>query len=248
VEVLSREIPQIQRIVESGLTLYSNVCDANVWRKLKADIKYEIDLTSHHLAQILTITENENLEHFCLFGFYIDYGLRRAEAIGGDQKGNRLPGIMIEDIKWNDGYVWLTGKGYARTPDKPWRKAWESIPISPLLLRRLKEFVGPRTSGKVFQISHQTPNNWMHKYARMIGIEDWARAHPHRIRHWFHGIMSKRLGVPISGQPLNQFEFYDIERHDRTPLGVIARYVPATPLDRRRAIVQTVLREEGIPL
>ena len=47
---------------------------------------------------------------------------------------------------------------------------------------------------------------------------------------------------------MNQFEFYDIERHDRTPLGVIARYVPATPLDRRRAIVQTVLTEERIPL
>jgi len=60
--------------------------------------------------------------------------------------------------------------------------------------------------------------------------------------------MAKRLGVPISGQPLNQFEFYDIERHDRTPLGVISRYVPATPLDRRRAIVETVLLEEGIPL
>ena len=65
--------------------------------------KHEIDLTSRNLAQILTITEKENLEHFCLFGFYIDYGLRRAEAIGGDQKGNHLPGIMIEDIKWNDG-------------------------------------------------------------------------------------------------------------------------------------------------
>jgi len=189
--------------------------------------KHEIDLTSRNLAQILTITEKENLEHFCLFGFYIDYGLRRAEAIGGDQKGNHLPGIMIEDIR---------------------RKAWESIPISPVLLSRLKEFVGPRRSGKVFQISHQTPNNLLHKYARMIGIEDWACAHPHRIRHWFHGIMAKRLGVPISGQPLNQFEFYDIERHDRTPLGVIARYVPATALDRRRAIVQTVLAEEGIPL
>jgi integrase len=155
---------------------------------------------------------------------------------------------MIEDIKWNDAYVWLTGKGYGPTPDKPWRKSWESIPVSPILLARLKEFVGRRRTGKLFQISHQTPNNLMHKYARMIGIEDWPLAHPHRIRHWFHGIMSRRLGVPISGQPLNQFEFYDIERHDRTPLGVISRYVPATPLDRRRTIVQAVLAEEGIPL
>ena len=109
---------------------------------MKREPKREIDITSHNLAQILTIAEKENLEHFCLFGFYADYGLRRAEAIGGDQIGNNLPGIMIEDIKWNDGYVWITGKGYAPTPDKPWRKAWESIPISPLLLSRLKEFVG----------------------------------------------------------------------------------------------------------
>ncbi|OLD56269.1 hypothetical protein AUI46_01630 [archaeon 13_1_40CM_2_52_13] len=211
-------------------------------------MKYEIDLTSRQLAEILAITEKVNLEHFCLFGLYVDYGLRRAEPIGGDQKGNNLPGIMIEDIRWNDGYVWLTGKGYGPTPDKPWRKSWDSIPLSPRLLARLKEFVGSRENGKVFQMSHHTPNNLLHKYAKMIGIEDWARAHPHRIRHWFHGIMSKRLGVPISGQPLNQFEFYDIERHDRTPLGVIARYVPATPLDRRRSIVQTVLGEECIPL
>jgi integrase len=212
------------------------------------DLKHEIDLTSAQLGRILALAEKEDLEHFCLFGLYTDYGLRRAEPIGGDQKGNRLPGIMIEDIKWNDAYVWLTGKGYGPTPDKPWRKSWESIPVSPILLARLKEFVGRRRTGKLFQISHQTPNNLMHKYARMIGIEDWPLAHPHRIRHWFHGIMSRRLGVPISGQPLNQFEFYDIERHDRTPLGVISRYVPATPLDRRRTIVQAVLAEEGIPL
>src|SRR5438309_11139623 len=87
----------------------------------------------------------------------------------------------------------------------------------------------------------------MDKYAKRIGVEDWSCAHPHRIRHWFHGIMSNRLGVPISGQPLNQFEFYDIERHDRTPLGVIARYVPATPLDRRPSILQTALAEKCIP-
>ena len=211
-------------------------------------MKHEIDFTSQHLAGILDLAEKEKLEHFCLFGLYVSYGLRRAEPIGGDQKGNQLPGIMIEDIKWNDGYVWLTGKGYAPTTDKPWRRSWESIPISQLLLAHLKEFVGSRASGKLFQMSHQTPNNLVHKYAKMVGIEDWLLAHPHRIRHWFHGIMSKRLGVPISGQPLNQFEFYDIERHDRTPLGVIARYVPATPLDRRRAIVETVLAEEGIPL
>ena len=107
-EILSREIHQIQSVVKPGLTLYPKVCDANAWRKLKRGPKHEIDLTSHHLAQILAITEKENLEHFCLFGFYTDYGLRRAEAIGGDQKGNNLPGIMIEDIKWNDGYVWIT--------------------------------------------------------------------------------------------------------------------------------------------
>jgi integrase len=208
----------------------------------------EIDLTSEQLTRILRLAEEESLENFCLFGLYVSYGLRRAEAIGGDQKGNSLPGIMMENIRWNDGYVWLTGKGYGPTTDKPWRRSWESIPICPRLLARMKEFAEGREKGKMFEMSHQTPNNILHKYARMIGIEDWTRAHPHRIRHWFHGIMSKRLGVSISGQPLNQFEFYDIERHDRTPLGVIARYVPATPLDRRRAIVQTVLREEGIPI
>lgn len=211
------------------------------------ELKREIDFTSPQLARILGLAEKESLEHYCVLGLYVNYGLRRAEPIGGDQKGNTLPGIMIENIRWNDRYLWMTGKGYsAPTPTKPWRKSWESIPVSPVLLSRLEELAGKRETGRLFQMSHNTPNNIVHKYAMEIGLDDWQQAHPHRIRHWFHGIMSKRLSVVVAGQPLNPFEFYDIERHDRTPLGVIARYVPATPLERRREIVRIVMGEEGI--
>jgi integrase len=215
-------------------------------------LKEEKDLSSEHVRTVLELCRQYPRD-FCLFGLYVNYGLRRGEVIGGDQPTNKsLPGVLIENIRWNEGYSRLIGKGYSM-PDfdnqtHRWREAWKTFPIQKGLLETIKEYTASRSTGRLLELSHQTPNDLIVKYAQAADIDDAEQLHPHRIRHWFHGVMAGRLSTEIDGKPFTPFELYDLTRHDRTPLGVIARYIPATPLERRRAIIGEIFRQEKIPL
>jgi integrase/recombinase XerC len=101
------------------------------------------------------------------------YSMRVGEVVGR----NRLRGIRVCDLRENG--VRVLGKGTLEV----------DIPIPKRVMRELRGYVSGNgylhSTDRIFPISEQTVEVSIKRYARRVGITDYRRVTPHRLRAFF---------------------------------------------------------------
>jgi len=85
------------------------------------------------------------------------------------------PGMRIEDLS-EDG-IFLRRKG----------EEGEKRPLSPELVRELRECIGKRTEGKIFNITGDRVNQITKEYAKEARLSDWKKIRPHMFDDFYEG-------------------------------------------------------------
>jgi integrase len=164
--------------------------------------KVEIDLSDDQVMRMLLAAEKTSFRDFlflCLIGAGTEgkagRGLRIGEVVGVKKttkyeawkdptdhslgkewrlSQTDLPGIYVGDLR--DGSVWLKRKGGAVV----------QIQIPLWLYEKIALYSrGFNPNQKLFDFEERQGYDLVQLYARMAGIADWDKVHPHRLRHFF---------------------------------------------------------------
>src|SRR5439155_878956 len=161
--------------------------------------KREVDLTEEWTNKIVAEAKKSNPRDYLIFRLYATKGFRRGEVLGSEArhwnkqtrkwvKGERtVPGLRIEDLE--DNGIWVQGKGWRREKNAA---PPEFINLSAPLVKDLREYIGKRKSGRIFEIDPSMANHLCHLYARRAGHPDWMLLHPHRLRYFGGGQVYER--------------------------------------------------------
>src|SRR6266487_5373651 len=132
-----------------------------------------------------------------------------------------LPGLQIEDLH-EDG-VWVQGKGWKKKTKAAPPKL---IPFGKDFVKELRDFIGTRKQGRIFEISESRVEQLTRFYAKRAGIIDWKLVHLHRFRHFTTTQVARKFGVLAAR---------DIARHAN--ISTTNRYIAEIPEDEKRRII-----------
>lgn len=171
------------------------------------------DKVKHHRETILKdIGENGvHLEHRPGFDKPWSWVIENGFVINYNDPENMLTGLRIEDFDWENNGVWLRGK-------KQDRERFHPFPLP--LLEEIKTFIGAKSKGRLFNVSGSLFWLLCHKYAKMAGIPDFGRVHPHRLRHSFITQAYRKTRDPVKTQRLARHKSF------QTTTGYIAESSP----------------------
>jgi len=148
-------------------------------------------------------------------------------------------GLKLEDVDFENRIIRIC---HAITPSGlPKEYKERLVPVDSSTLGLIKEYAGPRTQGRLFQIGRRQVQKIVKKCAREVAIPGWERFTPHKLRHSFavHWVQSggdiERLRRILGHSNLTttqiylQFMFNDVRReYDRIML--------ATDLDKAKPV------------
>lgn len=135
-----------------------------------------------------------------------------------------VPGLLIQDLR--DNGIWVKRKGWNRAihprPDR-------FVPLNKEHVGELREYIGKRTEGRIFQLSISRVEQLDRYYAQKAGIVDWRMVHPHRHRHYTTTQIARKYGIAAAR---------DIADHSN--VSTTNRYVSELPEDEQRKIMKDI--------
>lgn len=188
----------------------------------------EISMKPEQVRLMLKLAKMHSLRDYVLLALMSMCGLRVGEIVGNDRRVSRTgkkgfcKGLMIEHIR-EDG-IWVYGKGVALGRAKPVIQ-----PVPKQLREDIRQLCQGRTEGKLMDISIIRVWQICRRYAKMAGFEDWEKAHPHRLRHYYITQAAKLVGR-------DPFKVQSLARHKL--LSTTARYVAEMDPDEKAEIVE----------
>src|SRR5439155_18560347 len=132
-----------------------------------------------------------------------------------------LPGIQIEDL--HDDGIWVQGKGWKK---KTKAAPPKMIPFGKDFIKELRDFIGSRKKGRIFEVSESRVEQMTRFYAKRAGVIDWKLVHPHRFRHFTTSQVARKFGVLAAR---------GIARHSN--ISTTNRYIAEMPEDEKRKII-----------
>lgn len=144
--------------------------------------------------------------------------IRNGSCVLKMRKANPLPGLQVEDL--HDGAIWVKGKGGTEFQQ----------PLPDWLYKRLKAFIGDRTTGPIFDFSADGLYKKTRYYSKLAGVPDWKLVHPHRFRHAYIKSTYKKLKDPVMTQALARHKDFNMTRH----------YIGEVDIEEKRAAVQSI--------
>jgi len=185
---VARRLSCLARFYDYGLReveLLEHSPVANVRRPKVSEDSPTVGLDAAELDRLLTAAETHSPRSAALVSLLVYNGLRIDEALAAD----------VEDFTYQRGHRVL------RITRKGGRASTE--PLSPLVVRVLADYVGPRSSGPVFlnrdgtaRLSYSTSYALIRRLARRAGIPAADRLSPHSLRHSFATELLS-AGVPL---------------------------------------------------
>jgi integrase len=205
-------------------------------QRRRVKVNPEIDLSSDEVRRMLDLAAQTGPEHYSLLGF-MAIGLRESEVVGRDdprtQLGRRLPGLRVRDFRWQNGTVWVHGKGYTYVEvDGTVKEDATKIvqyPVPARLLEPAKVLARNAGQGRIIPIPTRAVRRIVKRYAKMAGVEDWRLCHPHRLRHAFEDLCKPHTK--------NEMELSDMMRHSKTRFGTTGAYDRRITDQRRREVL-----------
>jgi len=197
-------------------------------------MKREINLSPEQVKGILSKAKETSLRDYLLLKTLTIGDFRVGEVVGSaarrwlketkrwEPAEPNLPGLQIQDLR-EDG-VWVQGKGWKKekNPAPP-----SFVPLSNDHVKTLKDFVGARKQGRIFELSEGRVWQLTRFYAQKAGVNDWKLVHPHRFRHFTTTQVARKHGVLAAR---------DIARHKN--ISTTNRYVAELPDEEKRQIIQ----------
>jgi integrase len=194
----------------------------------------EIDLSTEEVRKMLDLAGKTGPEHYCLVGF-MAIGLRESEVVGRDDPRTpierRLPGLRVDDFRFQGGSVWVHGKGYTYLDEGSVKEDASKIvlyPVPPGLLEPAK-VLAREVEGRIVPIPTRKVRRIVKRYAKLAGVEDWRLCHPHRLRHSFEDLCK-----PFTK---NEMELSDMMRHSKSRFGTTGTYDRKIADQRRREVL-----------
>ncbi len=196
-------------------------------------MKREINLSPEQVKGIITSAKAASLRDYLLLKTLIIGDFRVGEVVGSaarrwvketrkwEAAEPNLPGLQIQDL--HDDGVWVQGKGWKKEKN-PAPPAF--VPLSKALILELREYIGKRKQGRIFEISESRVEQMTRFYAKRAGVIDWKLVHPHRFRHFTTTQIARKHGVLAAR---------DIARHKN--VGTTNRYIAEMPEEEKRAII-----------
>ncbi len=197
-------------------------------------MKREINLSPEQVKAILSEAKAVSLRDHLLLKTMTLGDFRVGEVVGSAPRRwiketrkwepcePNLKGLQIQDLH-EDG-VWVEGKGWRKKKNPA---APKLIPLPLELIRELKDFIGTRKQGRIFEISESRVEQMCRLYAKRAGVIDWKLVHPHRFRHFTTTQIARKHGVLAAR---------DIARHAN--ISTTNRYISELPEEEKRKIIQ----------
>lgn len=179
--------------------------------------------------KILEAAEQESERDFLMLATMAEGGLRRSEVVGTDDKRakarNGPPGIRVQDIR--DNGILIHGKLGKEVVQ----------PINPQLIARVRAYIGQnrrKPDEKVFIYSTDGLLKLCRKYGKRVGYPDWAKLHPHSLRHFYGTFIARKVGR-------DPFKVRDMMRH--TDLKTTNTYVDELQPDEKDEIAKLLVQK-----
>jgi integrase len=207
--------------------------EARPRRHVKVNV--EIDLSTAEVRRMLDLAAKTGPEHYCLVGF-MSIGLRESEVVGRDDPRTtverRLPGLRVEDFRFQSGSVWVHGKGYTYLDSGSVKEDATKIvqyPVPPGLLEPARVLAREARQGRIVPIPTRRVRRIVKRYAKLAGVEDWRLCHPHRLRHSFEDLCKPFVK--------SEMELSDMMRHSKSRFGTTGTYDRKIADQRRREVL-----------
>ena len=157
----------------------------------------ELVLTVENVDLMEALARRESMRDYFLIALMSRRGLRVGTITGSKGRTTyvrkktgekvtvdvNLPGIRKSDLK-ADGLL-VHEKGHLI----------RTVALPKQLLEELKENTTSfKPNELLIPITRRQAFNICLKYAKLAGIENWERMHPHRLRHFFGTYMARKLG------------------------------------------------------
>ena len=196
-------------------------------------MKREINLSPGQVKAILSEAKAVSLRGHLLLKTMTVGDFRVGEVVGSaarrwikaekrwEPAEPNLRGLQIEDL--HDDGIWVERKGWKKkkNPAPP-----KLVPLSPAHVQELRDYIGTRKQGRIFEISESRVEQMTRFYAKRAGVIDWKLVHPHRFRHFTTTQVARKFGVLAAR---------DIARHAN--ISTTNRYIAELPEDERRKII-----------
>ncbi len=203
-------------------------------------VNVEIDLSTEEIRRMLDLAAKIGPHHYCLVGF-MAIGLRESEVVGRDDPRTpierRLPGLRVEDFRFQNGSVWVHGKGYTYLDNGSVKEDASKIvqyPVPPGLLEPARVLAREVGEGRIVPIPTRRVRRIVKRYAKLAGVEDWRLCHPHRLRHAFEDLCK-----PFTR---NEMELSDLMRHSKSRFGTTGNYDRKISDQRRKEVLLQATR------
>jgi integrase len=182
-------------------------------------------LNENEVERFLQAVRLKSNQHYLMF-LLCRWGLRIGEVVGW----RGLRGIRKEDLRQKG--VWIKGKGYAAGIVQD-----VLYPLPDQVLAVLRPYADSfkRADEKLFPISEPWAETLCKRYAKDIGLEDWNRVSPHRLRAFFNDDM-KAKGIDLGIRK-------DAMRHKR--ITTTMTYESRLPFSVLYHVIEKVANREG---
>ena len=169
----------------------------------------EIRLRDDEVAAIETLSRR-NPEHYFFFELMMRRGFR-VSAITGDIERRAIYTKLVK-VKRADGTIQLVPEAIVKTypavlgirkedvtregVSVVWKGGERNFRYLPSeLAKELFEYASNLAKGqKIVGFTRQRGYQLCQEYARLVGMRDWKRVHPHRFRHYFGTFHARRTG------------------------------------------------------
>ncbi|OLB44943.1 hypothetical protein AUH73_06820 [archaeon 13_1_40CM_4_53_4] len=149
------------------------------------------NLVLDEVKKILAVAQKEGHQVYLIFKLMAGYGLRLGEVVGTDprrwdyatrksvRRESSLKGLQVEELNGDEIVVHQSG-------GRSQKRA-----LLPELTNELREHIGKRTRGRIFELSVSRVEQLAREYAKESGLADWKEIHP----HMFHDFYERHEGV-----------------------------------------------------
>ncbi len=161
------------------------------------------NLTLDEVRKVLAVAKKEGHQVYLVFKLIAGYGFRLGEVVGTEPRrrdyANRkwvrgepsLKGLRVEELSGDEVVVHQRG---GRSQKRG---------LLPELTSELREHIGKRTRGRIFELSVTRVEQLAREYAKEAGLADWKEIHPHMFHDFFErheGVLPNLLEAKIERQ------------------------------------------------
>src|SRR6266571_8838776 len=142
-------------------------------------------LSIDQVNRLVRVAEEKNKRDALVFKLIAWYGFKLGEVVGTPSRrmdGKKwVPmepthhGLKIQDLG-EDGILVSRKSGIP-----------EKRPLKPKLVHELRELIGDRDQGKIFEMSESRVLQLAKEYAREARLPDWKRIRPHMLQDFYDG-------------------------------------------------------------